>query len=139
MPFLPFDKARDFARKLGIKSQRGWNEWRENRPTNIPSSPDQVYHDTGWKSWPDWLGYEKREKPGPNREYLSFKDARDIISRLGLKTQKQWREWSKKNRPENIPSEPERTYKNKGWISLHNWLGCEKKKIFYLQIRKKHL
>ena len=62
--FLPFQKARAIVLKLGLKSQKEWREWSKSgeRPTNIPSSPHQVYRDKGWVNTADWLGYDRKKK-----------------------------------------------------------------------------
>ena len=57
---LPFKRAREIVRKLGLKSAREWEECRRKsgqRPTNISSHPAKAYRNDGWVSWPDWLGY----------------------------------------------------------------------------------
>lgn len=55
--FLSFKEARDFARKLKLKSAQEWRDWaRRSRPPNMPFSPDAAYKHSGWKSWPDFLG-----------------------------------------------------------------------------------
>ena len=62
--WLSFEAARAVVRQLKLKSHKEWYEWSKSgqRPANIPSSPDQVYRDAGWVSWPDWLGYERVEE-----------------------------------------------------------------------------
>jgi len=43
---------------------------------------------------------------------------------LNLKNQKEWKEFSLSGkRPDNIPSNPNRAYKSKGWIGLADFLG----------------
>ena len=55
---------------------------------------------------------------------LSFAVARAIVRKLKLKGKKEWQAWSKSGqRPSNIPSTPDRTYRDDGWISLPDWLG----------------
>ena len=62
--FLSFEKARAYARKLGLKSQREWYEWSKSgrRPPDIPAGPAELYCDAGWVSWPDWLGYKSSQE-----------------------------------------------------------------------------
>jgi hypothetical protein len=56
---LPFAVARAYVRKLKLRSKKEWVEWSKSgqRPSNIPSSPNQRYCNDGWISIPDWLGY----------------------------------------------------------------------------------
>ena len=55
---------------------------------------------------------------------LPFAVARAIVRELKLKSVKEWEAWSKSGqRPSNIPSHPNRTYRDDGWISMPDWLG----------------
>jgi hypothetical protein len=55
---------------------------------------------------------------------LIFSDAKTFVHSLNLKSQKEWREYcSSGKKPDDIPSNPEWYYKNKGWISWGDWLG----------------
>ena len=115
--FLPFEEARAIVRGEGLKNQVEWREWRkERRPPNIPSLPEKTYAGKGWVSFPDWLGYDKDK-------FLPFEEARAIVWGLELKSVKQWEEWCRERRPANIPSNPNITYKGKGWVSYPDWLG----------------
>ena len=40
-----------------------------------------------------------------------------------IKSQKDWNYFSKTTRPNNIPSNPQKIYKDCGWVSLKDWLG----------------
>ena len=42
---------------------------------------------------------------------------------LSIKSQKDWNYFSKTTRPNNIPSNPQKIYKDCGWVSLKDWLG----------------
>ncbi|TBR07322.1 MAG: hypothetical protein EPO62_08615, partial [Candidatus Nitrosotenuis sp.] len=57
--FLSFQEAREFVRKLGLKSQIEWEEWvrSDTRPDNIPSTPHMTYRKE-WIDIFDWLGNE---------------------------------------------------------------------------------
>jgi len=58
------------------------------------------------------------------KQFRSFKDARKFVHTLNLKNQKDWRKYTKSEiKPDNIPVDPSKTYKNKGWISQGDWLG----------------
>jgi hypothetical protein len=56
---LPFTVGRAYARKLKLRSWKEWKEWSKSgqRPSDIPSTPNMVYCNDGWISYPDWLGY----------------------------------------------------------------------------------
>jgi hypothetical protein len=55
-------------------------------------------------------------------KFLKFSEARDFVREKKLKSRDEWFKWSKNNRPTDIPSRPECTYK-KQWISWGDWLG----------------
>jgi hypothetical protein len=120
---LPFAVARAIVRKLNLKNQKEWFAWSKSgqRPSNIPGNPHKVYRDDGWISTADWLGYEGRALPG---NMFPFAVARAIVRKLKLKNQKEWVAWRKSGqRPSNIPSNPDKTYRDDGWISWPDWLG----------------
>ena len=114
-----FEEARCYARSLGLKSHKEWQEWRKSglRPRDIPSRPDQVYKDKGWLSWGDFLEYVPVE-------IRPFEKARSYAWSLGLKSKEEWREWRKSGlSPHDIPSHPDQVYKGKGWLSWGDFLG----------------
>lgn len=114
--YRSFYDARKFARSLGLNGQNDWIEYHKSgkRPLDIPASPSVVYKHKGWVSWHDWVG----------KEFLSFNDAREFVQKLNLKSSTDWINYVKTGKkPENIPSTPQKVYKNKGWISFGDWLG----------------
>jgi hypothetical protein len=124
-----FEGARAIVRKLKLKGLKGWREWTKSgqRPSNIPSTPDKVYRDNGWISFPDWLGYGKGRPAQAVGKMLPFAVARAIVRKRKLKGLKGWREWSKSGqRPSNIPSNPDEVYRGASWISMPDWLGYGK-------------
>ena len=47
-----------------------------------------------------------------------------FVHTLKLKGWKEWKEWSKSGqRPVNIPSSPDKAYRDDGWVSYPDWLG----------------
>ena len=185
--FLPFEEAREVVRGLGLKTQSDWRAYskKEERPKNIPTSPGHTYRNKGWAGYSDWLGngrkrnadyksfsearkfaqslglpdwnawavhYEKGDVPNDipkypmntySQEYKgigdwlgtgviakkdrTFKDyqaAKKYVVEAGVKTSSEWQEWSKSGkRPNDIPGNPQKVYKNKGWISWPHFLS----------------
>jgi len=115
--YLPYDELVEFIKPLKIKSHTEWiNYWKNNnKPDNIPGYPQNTYKE--WVSWFKFLG-TKEKAP-----YVSYKEAHNLILKLKLKSLKEWGIWSKTNRPENIPSNPQLIYKNDGWESWGVFLG----------------
>lgn len=57
-------------------------------------------------------------------EWLPFEEAREFARSLGLKNATEWKNYAASPAlPENIPSTPQKTYKETGWISFGDWLG----------------
>jgi predicted helicase len=120
--FRPFPEARAFARDLGLKSGNGWRDYCNSgrRPSDIPSNPNDVYEQSGWTNWGDWLGTSSRRGG-----WKSFKEARAFARGLGLKSSTKWREYCKSGkRPTKIPANPDSVYGQSGdWVSWGDFLG----------------
>lgn len=122
--WISFDDARTFARRLGLKSASQWRDYCKSgeKPPDVPAVPYAVYANDGWISFGDWLGTGRIADH--LREYRSFKNARSFVHGLKLKSGAEWREFIKSGRkPSDIPSAPEHTYKDQGWIGWGDWLG----------------
>ena len=55
--YLPFEEARAFVRKLGLKNSTEWTAWAKTseKPDSIPADPVRVYKDN-WLGIGDWIG-----------------------------------------------------------------------------------
>ena len=106
--WMPFKKARSFARSLNLRSVEEWDlYWREGivglppKPEDIPNAARQVYPE--WVSIYDWLGYDPIQ-------YASFEDAKKFAKSLGLKAVNEWVDYCKGElshlppKPDNIPN-----------------------------------
>jgi superfamily II DNA or RNA helicase len=121
VPWMPFEKAKKYVQGLGLKSSVEYKQfWKENKlPFNLPAKPDKVYKSEGFKSFPDFLGYNSL-----SQDWMPFEKARDFVRKLKLKNTDDWRRYCKSNlRPLGIPSNPHTIYKNKGWVSFGDWIG----------------
>lgn len=120
-----FEEAKKFIAALNLHSHIDWFKWCQNnkRPDGLPSAPNLVYKNQ-WVSWGDYLGTGSISDNDKYKHCLKFKDARNFIRTLGLKSLKEWQQYTKSgNRPLNIPGSPEKMYKNKGWSGYGDWLG----------------
>jgi len=122
--YRPFEQARTFARSLDLKSSTEWYTYGKSgkRPSDIPSNPNVAYRDLGWLNMGDWLGTDRVS----NRdvEFRPFEQARAFVRNLGLNSSPEWRNYCKSGkRPSDIPSNPQRTYRNEGWSGWGDWLG----------------
>jgi hypothetical protein len=122
--FKSFEAAREYVRSLGLPNRDSYQEWAwsYDRPDDIPSNPDKTYRDKGWTHWNDYLGtttFSTRQV-----SLRSFAEARAYVQTLGLQSERAYRLWSKSaERPADIPSNPHRQYRGKGWVSWPDWFG----------------
>jgi len=133
--FRDFESARKFVHSLGLKSQTEWSVYAKSphKPADIPSNPNQVYKNQ-WKGMGDWLGTGRIATF--NMQYRDFESARKFVQSLGLKSETEWKDFSKSNKkPLDIPAGPGRTYKNKGWKGMGDWLGTGRIANFDKQFR----
>ena len=57
----------------------------------------------------------------------TYKKAKKFVNTLNLKNRREWSEFCKSGkRPDDIPSVPDKVYKNNGWVSYAYWLGTKK-------------
>jgi hypothetical protein len=124
-------EAREFSRKLGLKTKKEWKAYCRsgNKPNDIPIDPSEVYKNKGWAGWLDWLGNSGIFVSGKwISSYPPFLEAREFVIKLGLKTRREYKTYCKSgNKPNNIPANPSHTYKNKGWKGYADWLGNGRK------------
>jgi hypothetical protein len=122
--YMEFTSARYHVQKLRLKSVSDWKEYCKSKhiPNDIPKNPDQYYKNKGWISFGDWLG---TETIAPHKmTFKSFSEAREFVQSLNLKSSTEWYEYSKSSkRPNDIPGNPGRVYKNEGWEGYGDWLG----------------
>lgn len=61
------------------------------------------------------------------KKFRSFEKAKKFVYKLGLKSQPEWSRYCKSGqKPDDIPTRPDKTYKNKGWDPTKDygdWLG----------------
>jgi hypothetical protein len=123
--FWPFKKARMFVRKLPLSGSTTWKQYCKsgNKPDNIPAAPWSTYKKE-WNGMGDWLGTGNIATQ--KIQYRKFKDAKELVHKLKISTNIEWRNYCKSGKlPKDIPSNPNNTYKNKGWVNWSDWLGTE--------------
>ena len=122
--FRPFHEARQYVHGLRLKSYVAWLEYCRSgdRPEDVPYKPERSYKDQGWNGWGDWLG--TGNVANRNRCFRSFQEARQYVHELGLTSVIEWQAYAKSGqRPSDIPSSPDRVYKDDGWGGFGDWLG----------------
>lgn len=124
IPFKDFESAKSFVNTLELQTFRDWKDYIKTgqKPLDIPSNPDNMYRDKGWKNWKDWLGVEN------NQRYLKYDDAKLYIQTLDVKIKNSadWRRMNSSNqRPHNLPYNPQKYYMKHGWIGWKDFLGVD--------------
>ena len=121
---LPFEEAREYARRLCLKSSMEWRVFVKTKgiPSNIPKRPSSAYKNSGWVSFGDWLGTGRRI-----RGYRSFEDAKKLALSLKLSSRSHWIvAYEEGLIPNDIPKNPDQSYKNKGWLNWGDFIGTGK-------------
>jgi hypothetical protein len=131
-----FNDAREFAQSLNLQSAHQWKIYHKSHEdvNDVPYSPQYVYKNKGWVNWGDFLG---TNTPQPQKkQFRSFKDAREFVHSLNLKNKDHWILFCKQGKkPHNFPSNPDRSYKNKGWVNWGDFLGTGNMKSQKKQFR----
>ena len=124
LKYRPFQEAKSFVINLNIKSVREWRDYVRSgeKPEDIPSKPYRTYGNHGWINWGDWLGTGTIAPY--NKMYRPFEEARTFVHELKLNGQVEWKEYCKSGKkPDDITASPHKTYSDKGWVNLGDWLG----------------
>ena len=111
-------------RTLGFHNLREWEAYRRSaqRPRDIPSNPNATYADSGWSGYGDWLG--TGNVAPQDKTFRKFEEARAFVRSLALRGQSGWALYSRSGkRPVDIPSDPQRVYREQGWVNFGDWLG----------------
>ena len=86
--------------------------------------PDRNYKNGGWQGWAHWLGSSGIENAS---KFAPFGQALIFARSVNLASQKEWEAWCKEGRrPPNVPSRPDKIYKDGGWQGWGHWLGTGK-------------
>ncbi len=70
-------------------------------------------------------------------EWKPFEEARAFVRNLGLRRQRDWYAYAKGKmpqvgaRPLDIPWNPQRTYKDKGWNDWRDWLRAQRQEPLF--------
>jgi len=125
--YITYDEAKLWMKENmpQIDSDRKFKESAKNNliPNFIPNRPERYYKykNRGWINWGDFLNTGRIQNQ--LKIFLTYEEAKKYTLKLNLKTTNEWKRL--KNKPTNIPSLPELTYKNKGWVNWSDFLGTE--------------
>jgi len=108
---MSFTDARALAQEQHFIKQRDFHNW--PKPEGMPYNPHERYVKLGWVDWEDFLGINKKVS-------LSFTQARELARAQQFSSKTEFRRWDK---PEGMPSNPDRKYKDSGWLGYADFLG----------------
>ncbi len=131
--YMSFVDAKRFVSNLNLETKSDWTKYCKTGklPMNVPSKPQKIYS-AEWKDWDDWLGLY-------DREYLSYNNAKEIISQLLLEDKKDWTRYCKSGKkPPSIPIIPDLIYKNE-WKGWDDWLGLYDREYLSYNKMKQYL
>jgi hypothetical protein len=132
--WLPYEEALIFVMPLNLKTAKDWRKYIKGKlpnlpplPSDIPRKPDEAYKE--FTDWATFLSNDKVSKFNSKRDFWTFEKARQFVHLLGLKNQNEWTNYCAGKlthlppKPLEIPSNPNKKYKNEGWNGLKDWLG----------------
>jgi superfamily II DNA or RNA helicase len=120
----PFEEARDFVRKLDLRSSTEWKKYCISGalPSDIPAHPALVYISNGWINTGDWIGTGNIGYR--YRKYKEYAAARKHVHSQNISSRDEWLKYVQSGSlPSDIPSNPQSTYRNGGWKNWGHWLG----------------
>jgi hypothetical protein len=94
-----------------------------NRDPRLPSNPQLFYSLQGtWISWADFLGLSPEEDNYVPK--VSYEEAKTIVSKLSLRSYKDWITHLPHKNDKRLPSNPQAYYRGKGtWVTWDDFLG----------------
>lgn len=101
--FYSYEEASLWAKNNDINSSSEWRK--KEKPNYIPSSPPEYYLD--FKERGGWGGFLQTQAiANKNKVFVTYKEAQQWAQENNIKKSKEW----PKNRPNNIPSSPDKHY-----------------------------
>ncbi len=104
-----YEEAKKLVNEKGIFSRRNYDLY--YKELGLPSAPNRTYKDSGWTNWDDFLN--KTGTP-------SYEEANKRVLEKGIKTPEDYKLYYQEL---GLPKNPNRTYKDKGWIKWDYFLG----------------
>jgi len=127
MRYLPYEEAKKAIQKMEDppKTLSEYSEYAKSGllPSKLPRDP-YTYKGKGFVSIGDYLG--TGVVAPQNKEYLSYSDAKLLVQSLNNppRTEAEYRQQYKDGLiPKQLPAYPYSAYKNKGWVSMGDFLG----------------
>lgn len=116
---LNFEDLKKLVKELGLKNRREWREYcNSNKRDSLISSHPELCYKEEWKGWGDFFGTNVISNVEKNKSFLNLGELKCYIKKEKINNRSKWNELIlPKNRPNFIPTNPDKTYKNKGWTT----------------------
>ena len=118
LEYSTYEEAKNAVMKLGISSRPEYRK-RSKEDTKLTSTPEKFYKGKGWSNFYKFFGKETPDF------YETYEEAKNAVVKLGINSKSEYRTRYKEN--PKLPSNPQRIYKNKGWIESAYFFGKTKK------------
>lgn len=91
----------------------------------IPSKPERTYRKKGWINWRIFLNSEFKSSYEIHLKYLNYDNSKKYIQKNlnHLKSSKEYKNYLQHNDIQELPKNPNVTYKCNGWISWSDYLN----------------
>lgn len=63
------------------------------------------------------------------KNFASYDEAKARVNRLGINSHSEYRQWKKRTCQDDLPSNPESVYRNKGWVDYYEFFGNDKRNM----------
>lgn len=127
--YLSYDNAKKHIKDFKFKSGKDWfKRYSEVDESLFPKKPNRYYKNRGWINWGDFLGTGNIR--GCDKLFISYDDCKKYANYNNIKSQKEWFNHVKVNKPIGVPSSPSSTYKEV-WTSWMSFFDRVEKNIRY--------
>lgn len=116
--YIPYERAQEVVKRAGIKLRKDYAL--KYKELGLPADPRVYYSKKGWIDWDTFL--EKSE------QFIPYDEAEKIVQENGVLSR---RGYDLVYKDYGLPSAPNRTYKDKGWIDWDTFLGKTEHKLSY--------
>ena len=115
--YKSYNDAQIAVQELGIKKRIQYKDKKGyKRDSKLPSDPEEFYKNNGWIDWDHFLGIEKISF------YSTYEEAKKAVTKLGIKTRKEYRKEKAYKKNKRLPSAPDEKYKNIDWNGWNSFL-----------------
>lgn len=112
-----YDESRKYTIEAGLKTVKQWNVFckSKNKPPDIPTAPQTIYKNSGWKSWASFF-----DTDNIRGDFWDYKTSEAYVRKLALNKEKDFRKYkqglliSLPPYPKELPKNPDTYYKNNG-------------------------